>query len=76
IDDIISTGGTMAKSIKSLKKQGAEKIFVCCTHGLFADKAVEKLRSAGCDKIISTDTIKNDFSKIKTSPCISKFFSK
>jgi len=72
IDDIISTGGTMAKSIKELKKYGAKKVFVSCTHGLFAGEAVKKLISAGCDKIISTDTIVSDYSKVKIAPCISK----
>ena len=72
IDDIISTGGTMAKSIKELKKHGAKKIFVTCTHGLFAGEAVKKLVSAGCNEIISTDTIKSDFSKVKIAPCISQ----
>lgn len=72
IDDIISTGGTMAKSIKELKKYGAKKVFVSCTHGLFAGDAVKKLISAGCDKIISTDTIISDYSKVKIAPCISK----
>jgi ribose-phosphate pyrophosphokinase len=70
IDDIISTGGTMAKSIAELKKHGAKKIFVACTHGLFAGEAVKKLVSAGCDEIISTDTIVSEFSKVKISPCI------
>ena len=72
IDDIISTGGTMAKSIKELKKYGAKKVFVSCTHGLFAGEAVKKLISAGCDKIISTDTIISDYSIVKIAPCISK----
>jgi len=72
IDDIISTGGTMAKSIKELKKYGAKKVFVSCTHGLFAGEAVKKLISAGCDRIISTDTIVSDYSKVKIAPCISK----
>lgn len=72
IDDIISTGGTMAKSIKELKKYGAKKVFVSCTHGLFAGESVKKLISAGCDKIISTDTIVSDYSKVKIAPCISK----
>ncbi len=70
IDDIISTGGTMAKSISELKKHGAKKIFVACTHGLFAEGAVKKLVSAGCDEIISTDTVVSEFSKVKISPCI------
>jgi ribose-phosphate pyrophosphokinase len=70
VDDIISTGGTMAKSISELKKHGAKKIFVACTHGLFAGEAVKKLVSAGCDEIISTDTIVSEFSKVKISPCV------
>ena len=74
IDDIISTGGTMAKSIKELKKHGAKKVFVSCTHGLFAGNAIKKLTSAGCDEIITTDTIKSDFSKVKIAPCLSQFF--
>jgi len=70
IDDIISTGGTMAKSIKELKKQGAKKVFVACTHGLFADNAIKKLSTAGCDEIISTDTIVSDYSKVKIAPSV------
>ena len=74
IDDIISTGGTMAKSIQQLKKHGAKNVFVACTHGLFAGDAVKKLTNAGCNEIISTYTIQGDFSKVKISPCISPFF--
>ena len=74
IDDIISTGGTMAKSINQLKKHGAKNVFVACTHGLFAGDAVKKLVNSGCNEIISTDTIQSDFSKVKISPCISPFF--
>jgi len=72
IDDIISTGDTMAKSILELKKQGTNKIFVSCTHGLFAGDAIKNLKNAGCDEIISTDTIISEFSKVKVTPCIIK----
>jgi len=76
IDDIISTGGTMAKSIKELKRQGAKEVSVACTHGLFVGGAKEKLLSAGCDEIISTDTIEDEFSKVKAAPCIAEMFLK
>ncbi len=76
IDDIISTGGTMAKSIRELKKQGAKKVSVACTHGLFVGGAKEKLISAGCDELISTDTIEDEFSKVKVAPCIAEKFLK
>lgn len=74
IDDIISTGGTMAKSIQQLKKHGAKNIFVACSHGLFAGDAVKKLVNAGCSEIISTDTVQSDFSRVKISPCLLPFF--
>jgi len=75
IDDIISTGGTMALSIKELKKQGAKKVFVSCTHGLFAGDAIKKLNSAGCDEIISTDTIENKYSKVKAASILHRFIN-
>ncbi|KYK28354.1 hypothetical protein AYK20_01215 [Thermoplasmatales archaeon SG8-52-1] len=70
IDDIISTGGTMAKSIQELKKYGAKNVFIACTHGLFAGDAIKKLNAAGCDEIISTDTVISEFSKVKIAPSI------
>jgi len=76
IDDIISTGGTMAISIQELKKHGAKKVSVACTHGLFAGDAIKKLNSAGCDEIISTDTIQSDYSKVRVSPSLTPFFNK
>jgi len=70
VDDIISTGGTMALAIKELKKQGAGKIYVACTHGLFASDSIKRLKQAGCNEIISTDTIQSKYSKVKIAPCI------
>jgi ribose-phosphate pyrophosphokinase len=76
IDDIISTGGTMANSIRELKKQGAKEVAVACTHGLFIGQAKEKLLAAGCDEIISTDTIENEFSKVSVAHSIAETFQK
>jgi ribose-phosphate pyrophosphokinase len=72
IDDIISTGTTMAHSIQELKKQGATSVSVACTHGLFIGGAKDKLQAAGCDEIISTDTIETEFSKVSAAECISE----
>ena len=75
IDDIISTGGTMAKSIQQLKNNNAKKVIVACTHGLFAEGAIDKLNSAGANEIIATDTIKSSYSTVKTAPIFSSFFN-
>ena len=73
LDDIISTGGTMAAAIKELKKQQATSVYVACTHGLFAGNAIEKLKAAGCDEIIATDTIHSAYSKVKIAPILTSF---
>ena len=76
IDDIISTGGTMAHSIKELKRQGAKTVLVACTHGLFVGDAKEKLLSADCNEIISTDTIETEFSKVSAADAIAQTLQK
>ena len=57
IDDMITTGGTIAEASKILKEHGAGKIYVAATHGVFAGNAVERLVSSLIDRIIVTDTI-------------------
>jgi ribose-phosphate pyrophosphokinase len=56
-DDIISTAGTMCTAAKLVKEKGANSICIGATHGVFADKAVEKLRNSPVDEIVVTDTI-------------------
>jgi ribose-phosphate pyrophosphokinase len=69
IDDIISTGGTIAHSAKSLKDAGATSVIVLATHGVLAGEAKEKLAEAPVDDIIITDSIavpkEKQFSKLR-----------
>lgn len=74
IDDIISTGGTMAEAINQLRTQKAHTIYVACTHGLFAGSAIEKLQKAGCDEIIATDTIQSSFSIVSVTSVLNRIF--
>ncbi|MEM4257801.1 MAG: ribose-phosphate diphosphokinase [Candidatus Thermoplasmatota archaeon] len=76
IDDIISTGGTMAQSIRELKRQKANRVTVACTHGLFIGDAQQKLTTAGCDEIIATDTIQSNYSTVSVAPCIAELLKK
>jgi ribose-phosphate pyrophosphokinase len=56
IDDMISTGGTIAESASALRRAGADReIVVAATHGLFRDGAREKLRDL--DLIVVTDSV-------------------
>lgn len=60
IDDVISTGGTIIESAKALKKKGVKKVIVCATHGVFANNAIPRLEKSPIDKIIVTDSIRQD----------------
>ena len=56
-DDIIDTGGTISEAARVLKKQGANTVYACATHGLFSGPAVERLNSSPIEEIIVTNTI-------------------
>jgi ribose-phosphate pyrophosphokinase len=71
VDDIISTGGTIYEAAKQLKDQGAKEIIAACTHGLYAQSALEKLEKV-VDTIISSDTIENETSAVSVAPELAK----
>lgn len=64
VDDIISTGGTIATAATELKRQGAARVIAACTHGLFLNNALDRLRAAGCDAVLATDTLENPVSAV------------
>jgi len=72
VDDIISTGGSIIKAAQFLKKQKCKRVFVACTHGLLVDDAEKKIRKAGVSRIISTNTIPGNTSKVDVSGILAK----
>lgn len=72
LDDMINTGGTMAKACELVRKNGANKVISACVHGLFVGDAIQKLESAKVDEIISTDTVESKFSKVSVAPLIAE----
>ncbi len=70
VDDIISTGGTIARAAEQLRVQGAKKIYAVCTHGLFIGYALENMKRV--DGFASTDTIESEHSKITVADVIVK----
>jgi ribose-phosphate pyrophosphokinase len=58
VDDMITTGGTVAGCVEALLRGGALRaIQVVATHGLFVSGADERLRRAGVSQIWVTDTL-------------------
>src|SRR5213596_3932602 len=66
VDDVISTGGTIATAAKELKAQGARRVIAACVHGLFVGPAEANLKV--CDDVIATDTVLSPHTKVSVAP--------
>jgi ribose-phosphate pyrophosphokinase len=58
VDDMVSTGGTVASAVDLLLARGAlPDVVVAATHGLFAGLAAERLGCLPLRQVITTDTV-------------------
>lgn len=74
VDDMISTGTSIMKTIELLKKYHIGDVYAICTHALLLDDAKQKLLNAGIKEVISTNSIPNEFAKVDLSSVISNYF--
>lgn len=57
VDDMIDTGGTLAKAAEALKEKGAKSVLAYATHPIFSGNAPKILAESCIDEIIVTDSI-------------------
>ncbi|MFG1921122.1 ribose-phosphate diphosphokinase [Cryptosporangium sp. NPDC048952] len=57
VDDMIDTGGTIAKAADALKEEGAADVVVAATHGVLSDPATERLKNGPISEVILTNTL-------------------
>jgi ribose-phosphate pyrophosphokinase len=57
VDDVVSSGETLAVAARQCLQHGAERVDVLVTHPLFAEQAMEHILQAGVTAIWSTDSI-------------------
>ncbi|WP_292531296.1 ribose-phosphate diphosphokinase [Methylocystis sp.] len=57
IDDLIAGGGTVARTAAACRANGAARVWVAATHGVFSEKAASVLASAPIDRLIVTDSV-------------------
>jgi ribose-phosphate pyrophosphokinase len=71
-DDIISTGGTTADAVRTLKMQGARRVYSACVHPLLIGNAEKSIMSSGAEEIVGTDCVSSSASKVSVAPLIAK----
>jgi ribose-phosphate pyrophosphokinase len=76
VDDIISTGGTLATAARMLHAQGARGVHAVCVHGLFAGNALTLLHSAGIGQLAASDTIEGPESLYSAAGPIARALSR
>ena len=57
VDDMIDTGGTMVKGIKSLIDMGAKEVYACCTHAVLSGPAIERIQKSEMKELVILNTI-------------------
>jgi ribose-phosphate pyrophosphokinase len=67
VDDIISTGHTIAEAAKHARKMKAKSITAIGVHGLFVENGLDKLKKAGVSKVVTTNCIEHKTNKIDVS---------
>ncbi len=75
VDDMIDTGGTLAKAADVMMERGALSVRAICTHPILSGTAYEKIENSSLTELIVTNSIplKKDSSKIRVLSCAELF---
>jgi ribose-phosphate pyrophosphokinase len=68
VDDVASTGATLAVAARALARAGIARIEVAVAHALFAPGARERLARAGVRRVVSCDSVPHATNGIRTAP--------
>ena len=71
-DDIVSSGGTVARAVKMLKTQGARRVYAACVHPLLIGGAKQKILQSGAEEIVGTDSIPSSVKTVSLAPLIAE----
>lgn len=75
LDDVASSGRTIAAASQLLLNAGARSVDVAVTHALFAGDALDVIKAAGVGHVWSTDCIAHESNAIAMAPMLAQALS-
>lgn len=72
LDDVASSGHTLAQAARGLLAAGAASVDVAVTHALFAQDALQIIRDAGVREVWSTDCIAHPTNAVQMAPALAE----
>jgi ribose-phosphate pyrophosphokinase len=57
VDDMVDTGGTLAKVAEALKRAGAVEVLASCSHAILSGEGLKKIEESPLSRLIVTDSI-------------------
>ena len=72
IDDLASTGHTLAQAARALHERGAASVDAAVVHALFRDDALRLLHDAGIQRVWSTDTVAHETNVVSVAPLLAQ----
>jgi ribose-phosphate pyrophosphokinase len=70
IDDVASSGATIAAAVHALRGRGLRTVDAAVVHAIFAPGAIALIRRAGARTVVSCDTIEHPTNAIQCAPLV------
>ena len=66
-DDIIDSGGTICNAANTISDMGSKEIWVCITHGILGDNAIEKINNSNIKRVLISPSRSEFMDKLKNN---------
>jgi ribose-phosphate pyrophosphokinase len=68
VDDIASSGATIAATSRAIRASGCKRIEAVVVHAIFASGAIRAIHRAGVTRVVSCDTVEHPTNAISVAP--------
>jgi ribose-phosphate pyrophosphokinase len=72
LDDVASSGATLAATVRALRRAGLREVSAAVVHAVFAPGAEARVRAAGVDRLVSCDTVPHATNAISVAPLLAE----